>query len=133
MDIYKRARVILVSQGQKYFKILIAGRYESQLLIDENTGTLPYHEPIDMLMREDLETYCTRFIFVGKIPADDAGVELGKIEYNPELVEECRRLAGRWDVNKKVWTFPSLLKEQVDALYKKHTGDPVLVRATSVC
>ena len=130
MDRYQRARVILVSQERKYFKILIAGRYESHLAIDENTKTLPYHEPIDMVMREDSESNSTRFIFVGQVPADDVGVELGEMEYNPALVEECHMLAGRWDAGKKTWTFPSLLKEQVDALYKKYTENPVLVRAT---
>ena len=53
-----------------------------------------------------------------------------KSTYNSNLVEECRKLGGKWDAAEKIWVFSDLVKDEVDALDAKYNSDLVKIEVT---
>lgn len=129
----KTLKVNIISKGRKYFKAEFNGHL-GKLVIDSISGHLEAgpHE----LICEDLSVrskWGTDVIY--KVLSDKKESEgittLKHHTYNQIMVEECRRLAGKWDATESVWVFDKFVEEEVEKLDALFNDEQVTVILTA--
>ena len=67
----------------------------------------------------------------GKVKTNEI-VSLQHDLYNQNLVNECRNLGGKWDVESKTWIFSDIVKDKVNELDELFNGEKVAVEITAI-
>ncbi len=130
----------VLKKNRKYFAARTNG-YPCKILIDEHSENL---EPgVHELEVDDISVkskYGTDLIFKLKASVEtikEAGIcSLIHPRYNEKLVEECKRLGGKWDAEAKAWIFSGIVSEQVEALddyYNSGYSEYKVTLAKEIC
>lgn len=125
---------VIIKKNRKYFAAETGG-YKCKILIDENSKDL--EEGKHELEVDDISirtNYGTDLIFKlsGSVTEQkEAGIcTLQHGMYNKKLLEECRKLNGKWDKSSEAWVFSGLVEDQVEALDEKYNSELVAVELT---
>lgn len=110
----------VLKKNRKYFAATVNG-YKAKILIDENSNSLElgmYDLTVDDI---SIRTkYGTDVIYKLSCPLsdqkDDTVVALKTNFFNLDLIDECRKLGGRYDTDSGAWIFKSFVENEVDEL-----------------
>lgn len=107
----------LLKKNRVYFKYTNEKGYEVKLKITEKSKDLELkkHELLvnDISVRSK---YGTDVIYEMEEEIKDEGIVTLTHKYNVKLVEECRNLGGKWDVDTKSWFFTKIVEDKVEEL-----------------
>jgi len=123
----------ILKRNRKYFAATKDG-YKCKILIDSNSENLELGE--QTLAVDDISVrskYGTDLIFKLSASAEnqkDAGICTLKTPYNIRVVDECRRLGGKWDGEEKAWIFPGFVADKVEALDEKYNSELINIEIT---
>lgn len=125
LNVKKKARV--------YFQCETENGYPAKLRITPESENLEpgTHELIveDESIRSK---WGTNLIYAMKTKFDDKKVITFKHDrYNYWLVDQCRKLGGKWDADEKIWVFPSLVEDKVEELDDRYNADIVDIEITA--
>ena len=124
----------IVKKNLKYFSALTESGHHCRIVIDDNSRELGIGE--HMLEVEDLSVYTkygSDLIFKLKASADqvrEAGICTLKSRYNQLLVDEARRLGGKWDETAGAWVFSRLVMDKVEELDRIFNDNEIPVEIT---
>lgn len=128
--------LIITKKNRKYFAAEDNG-YKCKILIDDNSKNLEVGE--HELLIEDISVrskYGTDIIY--KLHEKHAEADVGSVTtlrhyaYNQMLVEECRKLNGRWDKESQAWVFSSLLQDKVEELDDVFNSELINIEMTTL-
>lgn len=116
-DDLKTITVTIISKGRIWIAAKING-YDCKIKIDENSSKLEpgEHEIFvkDISIRSKYGTEI-RYELV-ETTKDKEKIFFKHEEYNSLLLDECKRLGGKWDDEAKVWVFLPYVKDEVENL-----------------
>lgn len=98
-----------------------------KIKVSDDTKDLKAGETYALLV-EDVSIrskYGTDLRYEVKSSAGDGEPVFIKTIYNSWLVEECKKLGGRWDSEEKVWVFNSFVKDKVEDLEAIYNSDSI--------
>lgn len=128
--------LIITKKNRKYFAAEDNG-YKCKILIDDNSKNLEVGE--HELLIEDISVrskYGTDLIYKLHEEHTEADIDsvttLRHYAYNQMLVEECRKLNGRWDKESQAWVFSSLLQDKVEELDDVFNSDLIDIEMTTL-
>ncbi len=117
----------ILKKDRKYFAATL-NNCKCKILIDAASESLK-PGPDQMLKVIDLSVrskYGTDLLF--KLAAEatqqqESGVcSLRHARYNSLLIEDCRRLGGKWDADSKAWLFSGMVASEVETLDDLYNG-----------
>ena len=131
----KTCKLEILKKNRKYFAVKVNG-YECKLLIDATSDKL---EPgiIDTILLDDISVrtkFGTDVIYKVHAAVDvkkPAGIcTLLHDKYNTRLVDECKKLGGRWDKDTKTWVFLDYVSDRVDELDELYNSRLAVIEVT---
>lgn len=130
----KTLKLNIIKKNRVYFKCLNEKGYEVKLKITPKSADLTLGEH-DLYVHDIsvVSKYGTDFIYELEEEVKDEGVvTLKHFTYNQDLVEECKKLGGKWDASNKTWVFPKFIEEKVEELDFLYNSDIVNVEAECI-
>jgi hypothetical protein len=126
----KQLSVEIVKKNRKYFAIKMQNGFECKLLIDENSEKLEIGKQDLMLDDISIRTkYGTDVIYKMSGAEKSSGkiITLSHEYYNSDLVDQCKKLGGKWDGEIKSWVFDMIVADKVEELDMLYNDNVVTV------
>lgn len=127
----------IIKKNRKYFACKTSNGYKARLIIDKNSENLELGvQELPVNDKSVRSKYGTDIILELAADADEikaAGiVTLSHHLYNHDLVEDCRKLGGKWDSEEGCWVFSDIVEDKVEELDAEYNTDIIKVEITAV-
>jgi DNA-binding Xre family transcriptional regulator len=127
----------IIKKNRKYFACTNSNGYKCKLVIDANSENLETgrHELLvdDISVRSKYGTDLIYKLSSSSNSQKNAGITtLQHHTYNSKLVDECRKLGGKWDADEKVWLFNGIVENEVEELDYKYNSELINVKLTAL-
>lgn len=131
------ARFKIIKKNRKYFAAEFDSGCPFKLLIDENSKTLDVGQHDldldDISVRSKYGTDLKYKLRHDAVAQKNAGItSLTHDHFNENLVDQCKKLGGKWDSEEKAWIFSALVSDEVEALDEKYNSPKIAVELRAI-
>lgn len=124
----KTVTLNIIKKNRVYFACEDKNKKAVKLKIDSNSEslTLGTHELLvnDVSVKSKYGVDAIYELAVNIEEQKSAGIcTLQHFAYNQNLVEECKKLGGKWDEEAKAWVFSDVVQKEVEALDAKYNEE----------
>jgi hypothetical protein len=124
----KNINVMVISKGRKYYKCKLNDKYDCKVISDKELQIGDKYNLVvdDISVRSKFGTDLI-FTTVAQANESEGVVTLKTRNYNSDLVDKCRKLAGIWDASEKAWVFKKIVENEVEELDYLYNSDIVKI------